>query len=162
VPIPEPIREPLVRIQSQSPEDEVRCRAVLVKAGLAPEAQLTWIVVRGEDPDRVNDLLVEGGALGRVVVREQIGKLIGFVIDHGPALDGRAGSLRANVTRILSTAGLSGRWSPRPEGEMGGAGAALHEYLMATRGGFVSWERFTALFCRREPDAELDGKPDPG
>jgi len=145
----EPIREPLVRIHSPSPEDEVRCRAVLVKAGLAPEAQLTWIVVRGEDPDHVNDLLVEGGALGRVVVREQIGKLIGFVIDHGPALDGRAGSLRANVTRVLSTGGLSGQWSARPEGEMGGAGAALHEYLMATRGGFVSWERFTALFCRR-------------
>jgi hypothetical protein len=149
VPTPEPIREPLVRIHFPSPEDEIRCRAVLVKAGLAPEAQLTWIAVRDEDPDRVNDLLVEGGALGRVVVREQIGKLIGFVIDHGPALEGRAGSLRANVTRILSTAGLSSRWAPRPESEMGAAGSALHEYLMATRGGFVSWERFTGLFCRR-------------
>lgn len=153
-PTAEPVREPLIRIHSPSPEDEVRCRALLEKAGLSPEAQLTWIAVRGEDPDRVNDLLVEGGALGRVVVREQIGKLIGFVIDHGPALDERAGSLRANVTRVLSTAGLSSRWSPRPEAEMGGAGAALHEYLMATRGGFVSWERFTGLFCRREPDGE--------
>jgi hypothetical protein len=149
----EPVREPLVRIHSPSPEDEVRCRAVLEKAGLAPEAHLTWIAVREEDPDRVNDLLVDGGALGRVVVREQIGKLVGFVIDHGPALDERAGSLRANVTRVLSSAGLSSRWAPRPEGEMGAAGAALHEYLMATRGGFVSWERFTRLFCRRQGDA---------
>jgi hypothetical protein len=158
VPTAGPIREPLVRIHSPSPEDEVRCRAVLEKAGLAPEAQLTWIAVRGEDPDRVNEILVEGGALGRVVVREQIGKLIGFVIDHGPALGGRAGSLRANVTRVLSAAGLSSRWAPRPEGEMGAAGAALHEFLMQTRGGFVSWERFTGLFCRREPD----GQPDAG
>jgi hypothetical protein len=122
---------------------------VLEKAGLAPEAQLTWLAVRDQDPDRVNDLLVEGGALGRVVVREQIGKLVGFVIDHGPGLEERAGSLRATVARVLTSAGLAGRWSPRPEGEMGAAGAALHEYLMETRGGFVSWERFTALFCTR-------------
>jgi hypothetical protein len=32
---------------------------------------------------------------------------------------------------------------------MAAAGAALHEDLMASRGGFVSWERFTGLFCRR-------------
>jgi hypothetical protein len=149
VPTAEPVREPLVRIRFPSPEDEARCRAVLGKAGLAPEAQLTWLAVRDEDPDRVNDLLVEGGALGRVVVREQIGKLIGFVIDHGPRLDDRAGSLLANVTRVLTSGGLSSRWSPRPESEMGAAGSALHEYLMATRGGFVSWGQFTGLFCRR-------------
>jgi len=141
--------EPVVRIRCPSPEDEARCRAVLQRAGLVPETQLTWLAVRDADPDRVNDLLVEGGAAGRVAAREQVGKLIGFVIDHGPALDARAGSLRATVTRILSTAGLTARWSPRPEEEMGGAGAALHEYLMETRGGFVSWERFTGLFCRR-------------
>ena len=141
--------EPVVRIRCPSPEDEARCRAVLQKAGLVPETQLTWLAVRDADPDRVNDLLVEGGAAGRVAAREQIGKLIGFVIDHGPLLDARAGSLRATVTRILSTAGLAARWSPRPEEEMGGAGAALHEYLMETRGGFVSWERFTGLFCWR-------------
>jgi hypothetical protein len=149
VPTAEPVREPLVRIRCPSPEDEARCRAVLGKAGLAPEAQLTWLAVRDEDPDRVNDLLVEGGALGRVVVREQIGKLIGFVIDHGPGLDDRAGSLLANVTRVLTSGGLSARWSPRPESEMGVAGSALHEYLMSTRGGFVSWGQFTGLFCRR-------------
>jgi hypothetical protein len=126
--------EPVVRIRCPSPEDEARCRAVLQRAGLVPETQLTWLAVRDADPDRVNDLLVEGGAAGRVAAREQVGKLIGFVIDHGPALDARAGSLRATVTRILSTAGLTARWSPRPEEEMGGAGAALHEYLMETRG----------------------------
>ncbi|MCX5731028.1 MAG: hypothetical protein NTY18_06680 [Deltaproteobacteria bacterium] len=153
MPSTEPIREPLVRIRCPSPEDEVHCRALLEKAGLAPESQLTWIAVREQDPDRVNDLLVDGGALGRVVVREQIGKLVGFVIDHGPKLEDRAGSLRANVTRVLASAGLSARWSPRPEGEMAAAGAELHEYLMSTRGGFVSWELFTGLFCRRQGDA---------
>jgi hypothetical protein len=140
--------EPVVRVRSPSPEDEARCRALLEKAGLAPESQLTWLAVRDADPDRVNDLLVEGGAVGRVAAREQIGKLIGFVIDHGPGLEARAGSLRSNVARVLSTAGLGARWAPRPEEEMGQAGAALHEYLMETRGGFVSWERFTGLFCR--------------
>ena len=152
MPSADSLREPLVRIRCPSPEDELRCRALLEKAGLAPEPHLTWIAVREQDPDRVNDLLVDGGALGRVVVREQIGKLVGFVIDHGPKLEGRSGSLRANVTRVLTSAGLSGRWSPLPEAEMGRAGAALHEYLMSTRGGFVSWERFTGLFCRREAD----------
>jgi hypothetical protein len=139
--------EPVVRIRCPAPGDEARCRALLERAGLAPEAQLTWLAVRDADPDRVNDLLVEGGALGRVVVREQIGKLVGFVLDHGPRLEGRAGSLRATVSRVLSSSGLSGRWVPRPEAEMAAAGAALHEYLMETRGGFVSWERFTGLFC---------------
>jgi hypothetical protein len=140
--------EPIVRIRCPGPEDEVRCRSLLEKAGLAPEAQLTWLAVRDADPDRVNDLLVAGGAVGRVAVREQIGKLVGFVIDHGPALEARAGSLRANVVRALTTAGLQGRWEVRPEPEMAAAGQALHEYLMESRGGFVSWERFTGLFCR--------------
>ena len=140
--------EPIVRIRCPAPEDEVRCRALLSKAGLVPESQLTWLAVRDADPDQVNDLLVDGGAVGRVAAREQIGKLIGFVIDHGPALDARAGSLRATVTRVITTSGLSARWAPRPEEEMGQAGAALHEYLMESGGGFVSWERFTGLFCR--------------
>ena len=140
--------EPVVRIRCPSPEDEARCRALLEKAGLSPESQLTWLAVRDADPDQVNDLLVEGGAVGRVAAREQIGKLIGFVIDHGPELAARAGSLRATVARVVTTAGLGARWTPRPEEEMGRAGAALHEYLMETRGGFVSWERFTDLFCQ--------------
>ncbi len=140
--------EPVVRIRCPSPEDDARCRALLAKAGLVPEAQLTWLVVRDADPDRVNEVLVEGGALGRVAAREQIGKLVGFVIDHGTALRGRGGSLRATVARVISTAGLGTRWTPRPEAEMEDAGAALHAHLMETRGGFVSWERFTGLFCR--------------
>lgn len=142
------IREPVVRIRCASPEDEVRCRAILAGAGLAPESQLTWLAVRDADPDRVNDLLVAGGAAGRVAAREQIGKLVGFVIDHGPDLGARAGSLRATVARVITSAGLTGRWTPRPEAEMGAAAAVLHEDLMETRGGFVSWERFTGLFCR--------------
>jgi hypothetical protein len=141
--------EPVVRIRSPSPDDEARCRALLERAGLVPESQLTWLAVRDADPDQVNELLVLGGAVGRVAAREQIGKLIGFVIDHGPALDARASSLRATVARVVGTAGLGARWTPRPEEEMGASGAALHEYLMETRGGFVSWERFTGLFCRR-------------
>jgi hypothetical protein len=145
-------REPLVRIRCPSPEDEARCRALLERAGLAPESQLTWLAVRDADPDRVNEILVDGGALGRVVVREQIGKIVGFVIDHGPRLEARAGSLRASVARVLTSGGLANRWAPRPEEDMAGAGAALHEHLMATRGGFVSWERFTAMFCRRLPE----------
>ena len=141
-------REPVVRIRCPSPEDEARCRAILEKAGLVPETQLTWLAVRDADPDRVNALLVEGGAVGRVAVREQIGKLVGFVIDHGPALEGRGGALRATVARVISAGGLGARWTPLPEEELSAAGAALHERLMATRGGFVSWEEFTRRFCR--------------
>ncbi len=141
--------EPIVRIRCAGPEDETRCRTLLENAGLAPETLLTWLAVREADPDRVNDLLVSGGAAGRVAAREQIGKLVGFVIDHGPSLATRSGSLRANVARVLSTAGLQGRWEPRPEAEMATAGAELHEFLMASGGGLVTWERFTGLFCRR-------------
>ena len=158
----EGLREPLVRIRCPSPEDEARCRALLGKAGLAPESQLTWLAVRDADPDRVNEILVEGGALGRVVVREQIGKIVGFVIDHGPRLEARAGSLRASVGRVLASGGLQARWAPRAEEELAAAGAALHEHLMATRGGFVSWGRFTALFCRRLPDGETTPSQQPG
>ena len=140
-------QESVVRIRCPSPADEARCRAILAQAGLAPEAQLTWLVVRDADPDRVNELLVEGGAVGRVAAREQIGQLIGFVLDHGPRMESRAASLRSNVNRVLTTAGLQARWAPRPEAEMPAAAAALHEFLMETRGGFVSWDRFTGMFC---------------
>ncbi len=141
------IAEPLVRIRSPGPADEARCLAVLERAGLSPERHLTWLAVRDADPDRVNEVLVAGGALGRVVAREQVGKLVGFVIDHGPRFERRAASLRATVARILSAAGLGARWTPRSEPEVAAAAAELHEYLMETRGGFVSWERFTGLFC---------------
>jgi hypothetical protein len=142
------IREPLVRIHCAGPEDEVRCRAALERAGLAPEKQLTWLVVRDADPDAVNEALAAGGALGRAVVREEIGKLIGFVLDHGGEVAGRAASLESTVRRVLSAAGLERRHSARTPAELVHSAAELHEYLMATGGGFVSWERFLGLFCR--------------
>jgi hypothetical protein len=154
------ILEPVVRVRCPSPEDEVRCRAALEGAGLAPEAQLTWLAVRDADPDGVNELLVAAGVAGRVVVREQIGKLLGFVLDHGPDLAARAGSLRANVARTLSAGGLAQRWTPRPDGELVAAAGELHEQLMRTRGGFVGWEEFTRRFCRALP--AVPEAPPPG
>src|SRR5215208_2382979 len=38
--------EPVVRIRCGGPEDEARCRRALEARGLAPEASLTWLVVR--------------------------------------------------------------------------------------------------------------------
>jgi hypothetical protein len=159
------IREPVVRVRCPTPEDEERCRAALERAGLAPERQLTWLAVRDADPDGVNDLLVAAGVAGRVVVREQVGKLLGFVLDHGPELGARAGSLRANVARTLSAGGLERRWVPRPDAELVAAARELHEHLMRSRGGFVSWGEFTRRFCRpgqegaAEPPSPLSGSP---
>ncbi len=141
-------REPVVRIRCPTSEEEARSRAVLERAGLAPERQLTWLVVRDADPDRVNDLLVAGGARSRVAAREQIGRLLGFLLDHGSDVAARPSTLRANVARVLGEAGLERRWSPRPEAELVAAAAELHEHLMASGAGFVGWERFLSLFCR--------------
>jgi len=143
--------EPVVRVRCPTPEDEAHCRDILARGGLELERQLTALVVRDADPDRVNEALVEGGALGRTVVREQIGKLVGFVLDRGGELAGREASLSATVARVLATSGLERRWTPRPERELAAAAGELHEYLMATTGGFVSWERFLSLFCRPAP-----------
>ncbi len=145
-------REPVVRVRCPTPEDEERCRAILARGGLALERQLTSLVVRDADPDLVNHALVEGGALGRTVVREQIGKLVGFVLDHGGRLAGSEASLSRTVARALASAGLERRLAPRPERELAASAAELHEYLMATSGGFVSWERFRTLFCRGTGD----------
>ena len=49
----------------------------------------------------------------------------------------------SGVAGIVSGAEKVQRKTPLPEEEMGASGAALHEYLMETRGGFVSWESFT-------------------
>jgi len=151
--------EPVVRIRCPTPEEEERSRAILERAGLHPEQQLTWLVVRDADPDRVNEALVAGGALARVAAREQVGKLIGFVLDHGGALAGRESSLRNNVARVLSSAGLERRWRPRAVGELVAAAAALHEYLMSSGAGFVSWERFLDLFCQGVPPASVPSRP---
>jgi len=148
--MPSPL--PVVRIRCPTPEDEARCRAILERAGAAPERQLTWLVVRDADPDAVNELLVAGGAAGRVVVREGIGKLIGFLIDHEGRMAGREASLASTIARMLSAGGLDRRFAPRPERELGLAAAELHEYLTATAGGFVPWERFLELFCRPAGD----------
>jgi hypothetical protein len=145
--------EPVVRLRCPDAADEERCRAILEQGGLRLERQLTWLVVRDADPDRVNELLVAGGALGRVAAREQIGKLLGFVLDHGGALAGREASLRSNVARVLSTSGLERRWAPRPDAALVAGAARLHEDLMSTGAGFVSWERFLELLCHPAPAA---------
>jgi hypothetical protein len=143
--------EPVVRLRCPDAPDEERCRAILERSGLRLERRLTWLVVRDADPDRVNELLVAGGALGRVVAREQIGKLLGFLLDHGGRLAGREATLRSNVARVLATSGLERRWAPLPDAELVAAAARLHEWLMANGAGFVPWERFLELFCRPSP-----------
>jgi hypothetical protein len=144
VPVPS---EPIVRIRCANPEDEERCRRALVRGGLAPETSLTWLVVRQADPDQVNRLLVEVGALGRVVIRESIGKLIGWLIDREGALEGRSRNVKSLVERVLSDGGLAARYTPRPEPELVPAAQRLYERLMAEGGPFVSWEQFLELFA---------------
>jgi hypothetical protein len=144
-----PEREPVVRIRCASPEDEARCRQTLERAGLAPEASLTWLVVRDADPDEVNRRLVAAGALGRVVVRESMGKLIGWLIDRQGALEGRTRNVKALVERVIADGGLVARYRPRPDPELHAAAAALHERLMAEGAPFLPWREFLALFCER-------------
>jgi hypothetical protein len=139
--------EPVVRIRCPSPEDASRCRAILTAAGLAPEDSLSWLVVREASPDAVNDLLVAGGALGRTVAREQLGKLLGYLVDRQGDLAGRGPNLAQIVRRALAEAGLAARYAPRGEPELLAAAAGLHEHLLATAGGFVPWERFVRDFC---------------
>src|SRR5512136_2677605 len=145
--------EHVVRVRCPSPEDEERSRVLLERDEMQTERQLTWLVVRDADPDRANEVLVAGGALARVAAREQVCKLVGFVLDHGGALSGREASLRNNVGRVLSAAGLERRWAVRPDVELVEGSRALHEFLMASGAGFVSWERFLGLFCRPAPEA---------
>ena len=146
-----PCREPTVRIRCASPEDEARCRRALSGAGLVAEPSLTWLVVRDADPDEVNRLLVGAGALGRVVVREGIGKLVGWLIDREGALDGRARNVRALVERVLSDGGLGQRYLPRPEPELLGAARTLYRRLMDEGAPYLSWPAFLELFCQARP-----------
>jgi len=141
------VREPLVRIRCASPEDEARCRRLLEAAGHAPESSLTWLVVRDADPDEVNGLLVAGGAVGRVAVREQIGKLIGWVIDRQGALEGRSRNVKSLVERVLTGGGLAQRYAPKPDPALLAAARELHERIMAGGAPFVAWEDFVAMFC---------------
>ena len=139
--------EPVVRIRTPTPDDGARCRRILQAAGLAPEESLTWLVVRDRDPDEVNALLVAGGALGRVVAREAIAKLVGWLIDRQGALTGRERNVKALVERVLSDAGLAQRYAPKPEPELLAPACALYEHLMAEGAPFLPWERFLEMFC---------------
>ncbi|HEX8909594.1 MAG TPA: hypothetical protein VF805_10345 [Anaeromyxobacteraceae bacterium] len=139
--------ESVVRIRCPSAEDAARCRRILEAAGLAPEESLTWLVVRHAHPDAVNLLLVEGGAVGRTVARQGIGKLVGWLIDRQGALAGRERNVKALVERTLGDAGLADRYAPRPDAELLAAAERLHRTLMAEGAPLVSWDRFLELFC---------------
>jgi hypothetical protein len=150
--VPEVV-EPVVRIRPPTAEDSERCRRALAAAGLAVESSLSWLVVRDADPDLVNRALVAGGALGRVVVRERIAKLVGWLLDREGALDGRARNVKALVERVLSDGGLAARYGPRPDGELLDSARWLYATLMAEGAPFLPWERFLALFCTPRPPA---------
>jgi hypothetical protein len=139
--------EPVVRIRCASPEDEARCRRILGAAGLAPEASLTWLVVRDADPDRVNHVLAAGGALGRTAVREAMGKLIGWLIDRQGALDGRARNVKALVERVLADGALAARYQPRPDDELVAEAARLYREIVAGGAPFLPWAAFVERFC---------------
>jgi hypothetical protein len=139
--------EPVVRIRCRSPEDEARCRRLLSAKALAPEVSLTWLVVRDADPDAVNEVLVAGGALGRVAARERIGQLIGWLLDRQGDLAGRARNVRSLVERVLSDAGLAQRYAPRDDESLLDSARALYQDLLTSGAGFVSWDRFRGLFC---------------
>jgi hypothetical protein len=141
-----PRKEPVVRIRCE-PDDEARCRAALTRAGFEPERSLSWLVVRDASPDAVNDALVAGGAIPRVAVRARIGQLIGWLLDKEGKLENRGVNVAALVSRVIEEGGLAARYRPRPEPELLRAAAALHEHLLATGAGFVSWDRFVEDFC---------------
>jgi hypothetical protein len=141
-----PRTEPVVRIRCP-PEEEARCIAALARAGLSAERSLTWLVVRDASPDAVNDALASGGAVPRAAVRVRIGQLVGWLIDRQGALQGRGANLTALVSRALEEGGLAHRYRPRPEPALLSAAAEIHEHLMATGAGLVTWDRFVELFC---------------
>jgi hypothetical protein len=141
-----PRKEPVVRIRCE-PEEEARCRTALTGAGFEAERSLSWLVVRDASPDAVNDALVSGGALPRAVVRARIGQLLGWLLDKEGKLEGRGVNVAALVSRVIEDGGLAARYRPRPEPDLLRAAAALHEHLLATGAGFVSWDRFVEEFC---------------
>lgn len=147
----EPLLEPVVRIRVASPDDDARCRRILGAAGLAPEASLTWLVVRSADPDAVNEKLVAGGALGRTVVREKIGTLLGWLIDREGQLEGRARNVKALVERVIGDGGLTQRYLPKDEPALLAAAQALYEQLMAEGAPFLPWREFVQRFCQPRP-----------
>jgi hypothetical protein len=143
----EPRVEPIVRVRCAGPADEERCRRALEARGLAPEASLTWLVVRNAPPDEVNEVLVAAGAHGRVVARERIGQLVGWLIDREGRLEGRARNVRSLVERVVGDAGLQGRYVPKGEEALLAAAAALHARIVAETAPFISWDAFVDAFC---------------
>ncbi len=145
-PLAPPLPEPVVRIRC-TPEEEARTRAALEQAGLAAERSLLHLVVRDRDPDQVNEALAAGGAPARVLVRERLGALIGWLVDHGGEVAGREAALERLARRVLDEGGLSGRYALREGPALAAAAAALHEHLMATGGGLVTWRAFVEGWC---------------
>jgi hypothetical protein len=139
--------EPVVRIRCPTPEDAARARAGLSAAGHAPEEAPGGLAVRDADPDAVNALLVGAGALGRTVAREQVGKLVGYLIDRRGDFAGRGPALEQIVRRALAETGLADRYAARPAAALVPEAERLHEELMDSAGGFVSWERFVGACC---------------
>lgn len=146
---PVPRKEPVVRIRCD-PEEEVRCRAALGRAGFEAERSLSWLVVRDASPDLVNEALVAGGAVPRAAVRARIGQLVGWLIDREVKLERRGVNVAALVSRVLEEGGLAARYRPRQEAELLQAAAALYEHLLSTGAGFVSWDRFVDAFCEEK------------
>jgi hypothetical protein len=147
----EPLVEPVVRIRC-TPEDEGRTRDALVKGDLQAERSLLHLVVRDRDPDQVNEVLAAGGAPTRVVVRERIGALLGWLLDHGGRVAGHEAALERLVRRVVEEGGLGARYAVRDPAALARAAAALHEHLLATGAGLVTWRAFVeACLERRTP-----------
>jgi hypothetical protein len=143
--------EPQVRIRC-TPEQEPRTRAALDSRGLAPERSLTCLVVRDASPDVVNEALAAGGAPTRAAVRERLGALLGWLLDHGGRVEGHEAVLERQVARVLADGGLGARYAPRGAAPLREAAAALHERLLATGAGFVPWEDFVEACCVERAD----------
>jgi hypothetical protein len=150
--VPDPHLEPLVRIRC-TPEQEARARSALEAAGLRAERSLTWLVVREADPDAVNEALAAGGAAVRAAVRERLGALLGWLIDHGGRVEEHGAALERLVRRVLEEGGLTARYEPRGGDELRAAAAALHERLMASGAALVPWADFVEQCCRRRAEA---------
>jgi hypothetical protein len=144
----EGVIEAVVRIRCPTPADAERCRAALRGAGYTPEDSLTWLVVRNANPDAVNATLVVGGALGRVVVREQIGKLVGWILDRQGDLGGRARNVKSLVERVVGDAGLKERFAPREEEALLAEAGEVYERLMATGAAMLTWDEFVDRFLQ--------------
>jgi len=155
--VSEPLVEPVVRIRC-SPEDEGRTRDALVKGGLEAERSLLHLVVRDRDPDQVNEALAAGGAPARAVVRERIGALLGWLIDHAGATAGHEAALERLACRVVEEGGLAARYALRDPAALARAAAAMHEHLLATGAALVTWRAFVEGCCERR-DGQGGARP---